>query len=82
LGAVGAATERLLDAGPVRLGGEAEIWTRPRHGLGGGARLRLNAARGLWRGLFLDVGVKSDGHWPGRPAATGPFVLIGVEFPD
>ena len=81
LGAIGAATERLLDAGPVRLGGEAEIWTRSRHGPGGGARLRFNAARGLWRGLFLDAGVKSDGHWPGRPAATGPFVLIGVEFP-
>lgn len=79
-GALGAAADGLLQTRILRLGGEAEIWIRPGHGLGAGARLRLLPTRPGWRGLFFDLGVKSDGHWPGRPAATGPFALVGVRL--
>ncbi len=81
LGALGAATDRLLTGARLQVGGEAEVWRRPGHGVGGGARVRLGPARGRLQGLYVDVGLKSDGHWPGQPAGTGPFVSIGVEFP-
>jgi hypothetical protein len=75
--AAGAATERLWETTRYRFGGEVEVWARPDHPLGGGARLRVVRTRGALENLFLDLGVKSDGHWPGRPAGVGPFVRLG-----
>jgi hypothetical protein len=31
-------------------------------------------------GFWLDVGAKSAGHWPGRPAAVGPFLRLGFTY--
>lgn len=77
-GALGAATERFWESRRYRLGGEAELWNEPDGDFGGGARLRLLRTAGAWRGIFLDVGAKSRGHWPGRPAESGVFVQIGL----
>ena len=76
-GAVGAASEGLWRTGRLRIGGEVELWGGSDRGLGGGARLRLRAVRGRLSGLFLDLGAKSDGHWPGRPAERGVFFRVG-----
>jgi hypothetical protein len=76
-GALGAATEKLLDAGPLRIGGEIELWNGSDRGFGGGARVRLRLTRGKLREFFFDLGLKSDGHWPGRPAASGLFFRLG-----
>jgi hypothetical protein len=78
ISAAGASTERLWETTRYRFGGEVEVWTRPDHPIGGGARLHVRRTRGALRNLFLDVGVKSDGHWPGRPAGVGPFVRLGL----
>ena len=78
ISAAGASTERLWETTRHRFGGEVEVWTRPDHPIGGGARLHVSRTRGALRNLFLDVGVKSDGHWPGRPAGVGPFVRLGL----
>src|SRR2546428_8762711 len=32
------------------------------------------------KGLLCDVGVKSRGEWPGRPAKAGLFLRIGCRF--
>jgi hypothetical protein len=77
-GALGAAAEDLLPAGPFVIGGTAEIWRDPRHGFGGGARLRARLDRGALRGLYLDLGLKSQGYWPGQPATPGPYGAVGV----
>jgi hypothetical protein len=79
-GAVGAASGELLPAGPFLLGGAAEVWRDPVHGAGGGARVRARLARGACEGLFLDVGVKSQGYWIGQSAAAGPFAAVGIRF--
>lgn len=76
-GAAGAATDRFRDVGGIQLGGELELWTRPERSLGGGARLRMSLRRGRAAGLFFDLGAKSAGHWPGRPAEPGVFLAAG-----
>lgn len=76
-GAVGAAAERLWSTRRFRIGGELELWDGSDRGFGGGIRARLRATRGRLAGFFLDVGAKSDGHWPGRPAEPGLFLRIG-----
>ena len=79
--ALGAATERFAERGNYRFGGEAEIWDDPDgSGTGGGFRLRITATEGFLRGAFADVGAKTRGHWPGRPAESGPFVRFGVHL--
>ena len=80
IGAIGAAIESFARPGAVRLGGEFEVWNRPGDSLGGGFRVRVSAARGKLRGLFFDVGAKTGGHWPGRPAKSGPFLRFGARF--
>ncbi len=80
-GAIGVASERIASSDTVRIGGEAEIWSRPHRSLGGGARARLTAERGRLRHLFLEAGVKSAGAWPGRPAAPGAFLRAGIVVP-
>jgi hypothetical protein len=64
-----------------RWSGGAEAWTRLDGGLGGGARVGLQRRTGRLTGLSFEVGVKSAGHWPGRPAGTGPFVRFGWVIP-
>jgi hypothetical protein len=80
-GALGAAAEDLLIAGPFSLGGMAEIWHDPRGGAGGGARLRARLARGALRGLYFDFGVKSQGYFPGQPSTPGVHAAFGLVFP-
>jgi hypothetical protein len=79
-GALGAASERLWESAHLRVGGEAEIWNSPGGSPGGGGLLRFQVARGALSGLFFDAGVKSDGHWPGRPAGVGPFARLGARI--
>ncbi len=76
-GAAGASVAEALPAGPFLLGGTAEAWHDPGHGLGGGARLRGRLARGAARGLYFDLGVKSQGYWIGQPAGAGPYLAVG-----
>jgi hypothetical protein len=75
---LGASAEDLLPVGSFRLGGAAEAWHDPRGGLGGGARVRARLARGTLRGLYIDLGVKSQGYWIGQPAAPGPYAAVGL----
>jgi hypothetical protein len=63
-----------------RIGGEAEGWNQPSHGAGRGAYVRAVATQGHLRGLLLEVGVKTKGHWPGRPAASGLILRAGYRF--
>jgi hypothetical protein len=77
-GAIGAAAEDLLPAGRFSLGGAAELWHDPRNGPGAGARFRARLARGHLRGLYFDLGVKSQGYWIGQPAGAGPYVAVGL----
>jgi hypothetical protein len=77
-GALGAAAEDIMTAGSVILGGAAELWDDPRNGLGGGVRLRARLARGSLRGLYFDVGAKSQGYWIGQPATAGPYGAVGL----
>ncbi len=79
-GAIGGAIDDRFQVGPFRMGGIAEVWHDPRNGFGGGGRLRTRVARGLWRGFFFDVGVKSQGYWVGQPARPGLFGGIGIDF--
>ena len=76
LWAVGAGTERFASLGPVRFGGEAEAWNRP---AGAGLRVRARLTRGRAANLFVDLGVKAAGHWPGFPVGAGPILRLGVE---
>jgi hypothetical protein len=76
-GAIGAGAERLWESCCHRLSGEIEAWSRPGRGLGGGVRVRVLKTSGPFRDFFYEAGVKSAGHWPGRPAGVGPFVRIG-----
>lgn len=76
-GAVGAATEKLWQTPRLRVGGEVELWRRADGDLGGGLRARFRVTRGRLRDFFLDVGVKSDGAWPGRPVPSGVFFRLG-----
>ena len=78
--AMGAAADRLWQTRKLQLGGEVEIWRQADHTLGGGVRLRLMKRNGRLKNLFLDAGVKSDGHWPGRPAGVGPFLRLGLNI--
>ena len=77
-GALGAAAEDLVAARRFFLGGAAEIWDDPRNGLGGGARVRARLTRGYLRGLYLDLGVKSQGYWVAQPATPGPYLALGL----
>ena len=77
----GAAKEVLHEFPSFHVGGEVEAWTRPGRSPGGGARLRFTSTRGLFQRFFAELGLKSAGHWPGRPAEPGPFVRIGVKVP-
>lgn len=77
-GALGAAAEDLLPAGRFSLGGAAELWHDPRNGPGAGARFRARLAHGHLRGLYFDLGVKSQGYWIGQPASAGPYVALGL----
>lgn len=77
-GALGAAAEDLLPAGRLSLGGAAELWHDPRNGPGAGARFRARLTRGHFRGLYFDLGVKSQGYWIGQPASAGPYVALGL----
>ncbi len=77
-GAAGLASERLWGGDRWRMGGEAEAWIRPGQGLGGGVRARVVWSGFRMGGLFVEAGVKSAGHWPGRPLAVGPMVRVGL----
>jgi hypothetical protein len=77
-GSLGAAAEDALPAGPFLIGGAAEVWHDPRHGLGAGARLRARLIRGPIRGLYFELGVKSQGYWVGQPATAGLFGALGI----
>ena len=76
-GALGAASERILRREWVRVGAEIELWSRPGRRAGGGLRLRFTNPKGRLAGSFVEVGAKSAGHWPGRPAGTGLMIRIG-----
>jgi hypothetical protein len=78
--ALGAGIEKLWEAGRLRVGGESEIWSRLGGGIGGGGLLRFRFRGGAMEGFWLDVGAKSAGHWPGRPAAVGPFLRLGFTY--
>jgi len=78
--ALGATAEDIVPAGRFRLGGFAEAWSEPRGGLGGGARLRARLVRGVLRGLYFDLGVKSQGYWIGQPATPGPYAAAGLVY--
>jgi hypothetical protein len=77
-GALGATADDLVTAGPLSLGGTAELWRDPRHGLGGGARLRARVLRGSLRSLYIDIGVKSQGYWIAQPATAGLYLGVGI----
>lgn len=77
-GALGAVAEDFLDAGSFSFGGAGELWHDPRNGAGAGARFRARLTRGSLRGLYFDVGVKSQGYWIGQPATPGPYMAIGL----
>ncbi len=79
-GALGAAADDLISAGPLFLGGMAEVWHDPLHGLGGGARLRARLHRGPCAGLYFDLGLKSQGYWIGQPATPGPYGAVGLVY--
>jgi hypothetical protein len=79
-GALGAAAEDIVSTGRVTIGGAAEAWHDSRGGLGGGGRLRARLTRGPLRGLYFDLGAKSQGYWIGQPATPGPYAAVGVFF--
>jgi len=80
IGALGAATESFAHPGPFRLGGDVEVWDRPGRNPGGGFRVRASTVQGKLKGFFFDVGAKTVGHWPGRPAESGLFLRVGGRF--
>ena len=81
-GALGVAAEDFLAVRSFSVGGAAEIWDDPRNGLGGGARVRARLDRGYLRGLYVDLGVKSQGYWVAQPATPGPYLALGLLFID
>ena len=76
----GGATEMFAAWRGVRMGGELEVWKQPSSGAGAGAKIRATTTRGRVKGLFVDAGVKTAGHWPGRPANAGLFFRVGYTF--
>jgi hypothetical protein len=76
----GAATEMLFTAKALRVGGELEVWDQPSFGSGAGVLARMVMTAGYVKGLLIDVGIKSDGHWPGRPIKAGPFFRVGFRY--
>ncbi len=78
--AFGAATEQIWQSKWFALGGEVELWVTPAHEIGGGSRLRTSMIKGIAKNIYVDIGVKSDGPWPGRPANAGVFVRAGYLF--
>jgi hypothetical protein len=78
--ALGASAEDILPVGGFRIGGAAETWSEPRGGLGAGVRLRARLVRGSLRGLYFDLGVKSQGYWIGQPATPGPYAAVGLLY--
>jgi len=81
-GALGVAAEDFLTARRFAVGGAAEIWDDPRNGFGGGARVRARLIRGYMRGLYFDLGLKSQGYWVAQPATPGPYLALGLLFID
>ncbi|HKB08929.1 MAG TPA: hypothetical protein VKF61_11670 [Candidatus Polarisedimenticolia bacterium] len=79
-GALGTAAEDIVTTRSVILGGAAEVWHDPRNGLGGGVRLRTRLTRGSLRGLYFDVGGKSQGYWIGQPATPGLYAAVGLLY--
>ncbi|HEU4402833.1 MAG TPA: hypothetical protein VFT43_12075 [Candidatus Polarisedimenticolia bacterium] len=79
-GALGLAAADLLDSAHLSFGGAAEVWRDPRNGLGAGARLRARFRRGWPRGLYLELGLKSQGYWVGQPATAGPYGALGFTY--
>jgi len=79
-GAVGVAAEDVISASRLSLGGAAEAWHDPRNGPGGGLRVRARLTRGPLRGLYFDLGVKSQGYWIGQPATPGPYAAAGLLY--
>jgi hypothetical protein len=81
-GAAGAAADRMFELSRFVVGGEVEVWTRPGGSVGAGARARFTLTRGSLENAFFDVGLKSAGHWPGRPLAPGAFFRVGYRWID
>lgn len=78
--ALGAATDSIRLGRRIRIGGEIEVWDRPGEGRGGGFRVRLSPQAPRWSAVFLDLGAKTGGHWPGRPAESGPILRAGLRL--
>jgi hypothetical protein len=76
----GGASEMVAAVKALRIGGELEVWNQPSSGFGAGASARVVVTRGPVRGLLVDVGAKSDGHWPGRPIDSGAFFRVGFRY--
>lgn len=76
----GAATEMLATWKSLRIGGEMELWDQPSSGFGAGAHARTVVTAGPLKGLLVDLGFKSGGHWPGRPINSGAFFRIGYRY--
>ena len=77
LWSAGAASEMFATWPYIMMGGEGEVWNQPSYGAGAGATLRFVVTQGRLRGVLFDVGLKSAGHWLGRPAEPGAFFRIG-----
>lgn len=77
-GALGAGAEDMIPAGSLTFGGTVEVWHDPLHGPGGGARLRARLRRGPCAGLYVDLGLKSQGYWIGQPASAGAYGAVGL----
>jgi hypothetical protein len=78
VGLVRSATSR---SGPLRLGGEMELWRSADRKWGGGVRVRALWARGFMANSFLDMGYKSAGQWPGHNHSSGFILRAGVALP-
>lgn len=76
----GAATEMLATVKSLRIGGELEVWNQPSSDAGAGAMARIVNTAGRLKGLLIEVGIKSDGHWPGRPINSGAFFRLGYRY--
>lgn len=76
----GAATEKLLTLKAFRIGGELEVWNQPSSSVGAGATARIVTTEGAAKGLLIEVGAKSVGHWPGRPLNSGAFFRVGYRY--
>ena len=74
---MGGATEKIAEWKSIRWGAEAELWNQPSYGTGAGAIAQGVMTTGALRGFLIDVGFKTKGQWPGRPAKSGPILRGG-----